>query len=437
MLLPPRVSDWVPPGHVAWFVIGVVERLDLSGICGAYRVDGVGRPAYDPAMMVALVLYSYAQGCTSARGIARRCVEDVPSRMIAANQTPDHSTLSRFRDAHAETLSELFFQVLALCRDAGMLRVGMVAVDSTKLAADASLSANMSYEQLRELARSVVAEAGEVDAAEDAAYGEARGDELPEELADPARRPARIEEMLERLAEREAELAAERDRRRAPALAADPDGDGAGGPARRPGRAPMPGLTARERDRLVKTKFNATDPGSGIVRHRGMLMQGYNVQTAVDEGQVILAVRATATSPDHGQLEPMVAQAKANLDRVGVSDPVGVVVADSGYWTNHQIQGLTKQGLRVLVPPIDRHARDPDREAVEVQQMRAALARPAGHQAYRRRQQMIEPVFAHIKHIRQITRIRRRGRRAAQAEIDLIATTHNLLKLFRHAPTTA
>jgi transposase len=205
-LMPPDVRDWLPGGHLAHFVMESVGRLDLTAFYGDYRADGHGRPAHDPAMMVALFLYAYAVGERSSRRIERRCVEDVAFRVIAANQAPDHATIARFRVRHDQRLAGLFGDVLVLCAKAGLVSVGTVALDGTKLAANASLGANRSYAAIRREAERILEEAAEVDAAEDALYGEARGDELPAELADPVTRRARIARAL---AEMEAEHAAE------------------------------------------------------------------------------------------------------------------------------------------------------------------------------------------------------------------------------------
>jgi hypothetical protein len=318
---------------------------------------------------------------------------------------------------HREPLSELFFQVLVLCGRAGMVKVGTVAVDSTKLAANASLAQNRTYEGLRREAAQIIEEAIETDAREDALYGDKRGDELPQELADPRTRKARIKELLE-----QAQAEIEPAREQAAALAVK---RAAG---RQRGRAPAP-EGARRLRQLENKKFNLTDPDSGIVRHRGMLMQGYNIQTVVGEGQVILSARASGVSPDGGQLGPSVAAATANLTRVGITQPIADVLADSGYWHHQQVADLQAQGVRVLVPPRAGTALAPDRLHPKAQDMLEILSSQEGKTAYQRRQQIIEPVFAHWKHIRGITRVLRRGRQAVQAEIDLIATTHNLLKL--------
>src|SRR3954447_9127186 len=204
-LLAPSVRDWLPEDHLAWFVLEVVERLDLGAIYGQYRSDGSGRPAHEPSMMVALVVYAYCVGERSSRQIERRCVQDVAFRVIAANRAPDHSTIARFRQRFAEPLAELFVQVLALCAKAGMVRVGTVAVDGTKMAANAGLGANRSYAKIRAEVERMLAEADELDAAEDARLGDACGDELPDELSDPVTRRERLEHAKREL---EAEQAA-------------------------------------------------------------------------------------------------------------------------------------------------------------------------------------------------------------------------------------
>src|SRR4051795_911609 len=180
LLLPPSLREWLPEGHFAWFVIDAVGQLDLSAFLAAYRVDGHGRAAHDPAMMVALLLYAYAIGERSSRRIERRCVEDVAARVICANQAPDHTTIARFRQRHERAVAELFGDVLALCAESGLVRVGVIAVDGTKLHANAAPQATCDYEQI---AREILEEADAVDAEEDERFGDARGDELPAELS--------------------------------------------------------------------------------------------------------------------------------------------------------------------------------------------------------------------------------------------------------------
>jgi len=433
MLLPASVAEWVPEGHLARFVVEVVERLDLTGFYAVYRADGSGRPAHDPAMMVALVLYNYAVGVRSSRVIERRCVEDVACRFVAANRAPDHVTINRFRSRHQDALSGLFGDVLGLCARAGMVRVGAVAVDSTKLAADASLGANRTYEGLRAEARRIFEEAAEIDAAEDELYGDRRGDELPEELADPKTRPGRIKELLDELQSERDEAQAEHDQKRAAYE------EQAARTGRRPkGRPPGPGLPSKQQEALFSRKVNVTDPDSAIVSDRGKLLQGYNVHATVGEGQVILAARASNQATEHGQLAPMIQTARENLTEVGIEAEIGQVLADSGYWHVAQVTGLQDDGLDVLVQPRP-YKPDSLRKSTDpvAATMTERLTSTDGAAGYRRRQQIVEPVFAHIKHLRGITRLLRRGRHAVQAEIDLIATTHNLLKLYRAAPQPA
>jgi hypothetical protein len=319
--------------------------------------------------------------------------------------------------------------VLGLCVRAGMVRVGTIAIDSTKLAANASMHHNHTYEGLRELAARIIEEAIETDRREDELYGDKRGDELPAELADPRTRPGKIRELLEQgrrdreQAESERAAVHERQAQREQT----PRGQ------RNAGRPPVAHPSGQQQ--LLAKKYNLTDPDSGIVRHRGMLMQGYNVQTVVAEGQVIITTRVSGNAGDGGRLEAMVDAAEQTLTRLGLDQDADLVVADAGYWHAEQITRLMDRGLRVLVPPPERkRGKNANPKGPEMQ---AKLATPDGHRDYQRRQQIVEPVFAHWKHIRQITRVWRRGKQAVQAEIDLIATTHNLLKLYRAAPATA
>lgn len=192
LLLPPSLREWLPEGHLAWLVVDAVEALDLDAFYGAYRRDGHGRAAHDPAMMVALLLYSYAVGERSSRAIERRCSEDVASRVICANRSPDHATIARFRARHEQALAQTFTQVLGLCAKAGLVSVGLVAVDGTLIAANASRAATRTHEAIREEVDRILGEAAAVDAAEDEHFGAARGDELPADLVDPRSRIERL-----------------------------------------------------------------------------------------------------------------------------------------------------------------------------------------------------------------------------------------------------
>jgi transposase len=417
-LLPPDLRDWLGPGHLAWFVIDAVGELDLAAFYARYRRDGWGRPAYDPAVMVALLVYAYAVGVRSARVIERRCVEDVAFRVVAGNLRPDHATVARFRVEHERALAGLFGQVLAMCRRAGLVRAGVVAVDSTKLAANASGLQNKTYE---DLARGILREAAETDAAEDELYGDARGDELPPELTDPTRRRARIRALMDELeAEREAEQA-----QREAMLARRAEHE------RQTGRRALGRPPIEHPKRLQKRRrVNLTDPDSRSVKTPRGFIQGYNAQLVAADGQIIIAADVTTGSPDQGQLAPMVKAAQRELHAAGAPGP-DTVLADAGYWRAGDIQQLTDSGLTVLVPP-DAHTRSqplPGKRGGLYQRMRDRLAAPDGAALYRRRMTMIEPIFGHTKANRRIERFQRRGLDAVRAEWRLIAATHNLLKL--------
>src|SRR4051794_5129384 len=208
LLLPPSLREWVDDDHLVWLVLDVVGEIDLGEFYGAYRADGHGRAAHDPAMMVALLLYSYALGQRSSRAIERRCHEDVPTRVICANQAPDHTTIARFRARHQDALADTFTQVLALCARAGLVSVGVVALDGTAMAANASREATRSYPAIREEVDRMLGEAAEVDATEDAEHGTARGDELPVELADRRSRLQRLRRCREELEAEQAQVQA-------------------------------------------------------------------------------------------------------------------------------------------------------------------------------------------------------------------------------------
>jgi transposase len=200
--MPPDPRDWLPEGHLAWFVLASVEEMDLAAFYSSYRQDGWGRAAFEPKVMVALLLYAYARGERSSRGIERKCVEDVAYRVIAAHQRPDHATIARFRVRHEESLADLFGSVLSLCKEAGLVKVGVIAIDGTKVHANASHHCNLDYEQL---AREILKEAAEVDAAEDELFGDARGDELPPEFRSTGELRKRLREAKQRLDAKRAE----------------------------------------------------------------------------------------------------------------------------------------------------------------------------------------------------------------------------------------
>src|SRR3954454_12368022 len=450
LLLPPSLREWLPEGHLAWFVIDAVAAFDLSGFYAAYRADGHGRPAHDPAMMVALLLYAYAIGERSSRRIERRCVEDVATRVICANRAPDHTTIARFRQRHEAALADLFGAVLGLCADAGLVRVGVVAVDGTKVNANASQHATRDYEQI---AREILEYADAVDAEEDERFGDARGDELPEQLSTPEGRQRWLRDARRRLDERRARearpIAGSRPKRLQEAkrrLEEDHqvqlDANAAYEDYRRHGRMkngrrlgahspPKP----YQPPAVPEGKINLSDLDSRNVKTPRGWVQGYNAQVVTTAQQIVIAAEVTVTSPDFGHLEPMVNAAQTELDYAGVKENLDVVLADAGYWHRVQMQRLMADGLQVLIPPDanKRHGERPGWRGGLYAFMRRVLAGEGGGELYARRQVMVEPVFANAKFNRRCDRFLRRGRSACRSEWRLITATHNLLKLWKHS----
>jgi transposase len=422
-LLAPSLRDWLPDDDLAWVVLDAVEQIDLAAIYARYRADGWGAPAYDPAMMVALLLYAYALGERSSRRIETRCRRDIAYRVISANQLPDHATIARFRADHEAALGELFGQVLRLCAVAGLGTLGLVALDGTRIAAATSRKANRSADALDAEIAAMLAEAAAVDAAEDAAHGPDRhGDEPPAELAGRERRLARFREARRQLAEAQAEAeAAAPPRRRPEAPEASTD------------RPPGGRATTRAGRRQGWTQRNPTDPDSRLIQVVGGWLQGYNGQITVAEDGLILAAELTQAAVDYGQLGPMVHATRANLAAAEIKEPIGSLLADAGYWNEDTVAALEAAGgPRLLIAPLRpttrlNRARFPARA-----RMHRRLATPTGRARYRRRGAIVEPVFGQLKEARGIRRLSRRGRSACQSEWRLICMTHNLLKLWRH-----
>jgi transposase len=414
--------------HLAWCVLDAVGELDLSAFYGVYRLDGHGRPAFDPAMMVSLLLYGYAVGERSSRGIERACQTDVAYRVIAANQIPDHATIARFRVRHQDALGELFGQVLGICGRAGMVSVGLIALDGTRMTANASVGANRRYEQI---AAEILAEADAIDAAEDEQFGAARGDELPAELADPVSRRARLREAKRRMdAEHEATQVAFEQHLAARAAREAQLGHKLGG------RRPTPPPEHID----PKTQINVVDPDSRPVRTRRGFIQGYNAQAVCTEQQIIIAAELEIGGVDQGLLEPMIAAVADELAAAGVEGDIEIALADAGYWNGQQIQKLWGQGIAALVPP-DGSGRkgkgDPQRTGGIYDFVREVLSSEHGKRRYRQRAAMIEPIFGQTKHNRRTDRFQRRGKPACRSEWRLITATHNLLKYWHTAWTPA
>jgi transposase len=431
LLLPPSLRDWLGEDHVVWFVLDAVETMDLSEFYAAYRADGHGRAAHDPAMMVALLLYSYACGERSARAIERRCREDVPTRVICSNRVPDHTTIARFRVRHEAALAGLFTQILGMCARSGLVSVGVVALDGTAISANASREATRSHESIRQEVERMLGEAAEVDACEDELYGDARGDELPAELIDRRSRLERLRRCREELEAEQAKAQADYEAN----LRWREQWEVEHG-HKITGRKPFP----PDPDGLAKRIINTTDSDSRVIRREGRApVQGYNAQAVATGKQIVVAADITQQSNDSGQLEPMIRQAVQTLAAAGHRQQIDTVLADGGYWNNSHIVALGNEGMQVIVPTRAAGRTKPrklsPKQGPEAERIDRLLETPEGKSLYIRRQHMIETVFANTKFNRGIRRFHRRGLAACRAEWQLITATHNLLKL--HQATLA
>lgn len=411
-LMPALLQDWLPKEHLVYFVSDVVDHLDLVAIRSRYDEER-GYPPYHPAMMVKVLLYAYCIGVPSSRKIAKRLEEDIGFRVLAANNTPDFRTISDFRKDHLKALAALFLQVLRLCQKAGLVKVGHVSLDGTKIKANASKHKAMSYKRMREEEARLEAEIAELlkkaeaeDAEEDRRYGrDKRGDELPPELAFREGRLAKI---------REAKAALEAEAERA---------DGKGGKAT--------GVPAD------KAQRNFTDPESRIMPGPGgkQFEQCYNAQAAVDSGrQVIVAAEVTQQPSDKGQAVPLMEQVQANTG--GLPREMS---ADAGYFSSEAVQELSARGIDVYMPPDRMGHRQGQPEAPRgrtpkglstADRMRRKLRTKQGRKRYGLRKELSEPVFGQIKQARGFRQFLLRGKEKVGGEWQLICTGHNLLKLF-------
>jgi transposase len=425
-LMPPSLTEWLPEDHLVWFVIDAVDQMDLSGFRASYRADGWGRAAHDPAMMVAVMLYAYCIGERSSRRIERRCLEDVAFRVLTANQRPDHTTIARFRQRHTEALAHLFVEVLRLCQRAGLVQVGLVALDGTKLAGAASLDANRTREQIEAQVAQMLAEAEALDAAEDA--DQDGGGQPPAVLRGRAERLRRLTEAKAQLDTEDAAAAQAHARHLQRRAAAEAE---QGRKLR--GRKPKPP------QRSAEARRNTADPDSRVMKTSGGWVQGYNGQALVTAGQIIVAAQAVNDQADVAQLTPMLQAGAANLAAIGCPDAIGVALADAGYYSDANANAAG--GPELLIATTNRHKRDhtPPRGRIPTNlsimgRMERRLRTKRGKALYRQRSQTVEPVFGQIKCPRGITRLLRRGLTAADSEWKLICATHNLLKLWRAAP---
>lgn len=413
-LMPVSMREWLPGGHLAYFISDVADHLDLSAIMKRYE-EKKGYPPYHPAMMVKVLLYAYCIGVPSSRKIAKRLEEDIAFRVLAANNTPDFRTISDFRKDHLKALAALFVQVLKLCQRAGLVKLGHVSLDGTKIKANASKHKAMSYKRMKEEearleaeVRDLLSKAEVVDEEEDRTYGKSkRGDELPKELAFRESRLKKIREARAAL-EAEARLEAE--------------------------QLPGKGGTGVPED---KAQRNFTDPASHIMPLSGgkQFEQAYNAQAAVDSAnQIIVAAEVTEQPSDKGQATPMMQQVKENTGALPQE-----MSADAGYFSSDEVTKLTATGIDVYIPPdkmrhthkmpVAPRGRIPKGLSI-ADRMRRKLRTKRGKKRYGLRKELPEPVFGQIKQVRGFRQFLLRGKEKVHNEWQLICTGHNMLKLF-------
>lgn len=440
LLLPASLEDWLPEGHLGRFVSEVVEQLNLGEIYAGYEEDGRGQAAYHPLLMVKVLFYGYATGRYSSRKLERASYEEVPMRYLAGNQHPDHDTLASFRRRHLAALGRLFGQILGMCQRAGLVGLGHVAVDGTKVRANASRQQTRSYGQMKEeeqrLERHIrewLEQAEQVDAQEDAQYGVLRGDELPPELATQKKRLETIRRLKAEM-EQEAREQAERERAEIEQRRQERQRREQQAGRRFGGREPQVPDPAQVQPR-AQAQRNLTDPESRIMKDgaTGSFQQCYNAQAAVDERrQVIVAADVTAQEYDRRQLAPLVEQIEQHLGRKPEQ-----VSADSGYFSSQHLASPVLEGVDLYVPPEPERrrrqkaaARRWDRRPELTDAMRQKLATEEGRRRYRRRQTIVEPVFGTIKQGRAFRQFLLRGLALVRGEWTLACTAHNLLKLY-------
>lgn len=461
-LLPPDMREWLPANHLVWWLLEVVARLDTTALHASRRRGGQGRAGYDPDMLLALLVYAYCTKVRSSRQIERLCETDVAFRVICAGRAPDHSTIARFRQEQAKTARRLFADVLELCAQAGLAQVGVVALDGTKIAANASKSASRDRRWLESQIAEMFDEADHTDRDEDDRFGPRRGDEVPDDLADPARRRARLQAALEELERREEHGGENRSQTWQRHLVAAQQSLAAArqrwaetqkikNPAR-PGRhAKYPeGIRVAEAQARIESiqdkiaahadntiKVNLTDPHSRLMSSKDGWIQGYNAQAVINETGIVIAAEVFSDANDVNLFTPMIDALSATA---GLTGPVGVILADAGYCSK---ANLTAAGpTRLIATTAARKLRadtattsgPPPAGADPVTAMSHTLRTAEGRRLYKQRSWTVEPGFGNLKTNLGFNRFSRRGRTAATAEWHLITAAANLLKLHRWHP---
>jgi transposase len=413
LLLPPSLREWLPEDHLAYFVSDLVDHLDLSAITAVYEDEERGYPPYHPTMLTKVLVYAYCVGVFSSRKIQRRLVEDVGFRVLAAGNTPDFRTIADFRKTHLAALKGFFEQVLQVARDLGTLRVGRVALDGSKVKANASKHKAMSYgrmrekrQQLRAEVQQLLGQAEAVDAAEDAEYGpDRRGDELPAELQRRESRLKRIREATRALKARPKEEAAAKGQ---PVESAKPD---------------------------PKAQYNFTDPESRIMKGPDGFVQAYNVQVAVDELQLIVGQAVTQETNDKKQLMPMIMTIAQQS-----GDTPTQLLADAGYCSDENLTAIADTTIDAYISTRkQKHGERPGpcprgplpKTATIVDRMSRKLHTKVAAAVYAARKSIVEPVIGQIKQARGFRQFLLRGFEKVQGEWSLVCTTHNILKLYR------
>jgi transposase len=430
------MRDWLPEDHLVYFILDVVRELDLSEIYVAYNGDKGGQPPFNPHMMVGLLLYAYCVGTASSRKIEKATQEQVPFRVLTADQHPDHDTIAEFRRRHIGALSGLFLQVLRLCRQAGLVRLGHVALDGTKVRANASKHKAMSYgrmdgkiAELEEQIRQLMAQAEATDQAEDVRHGKGvRGDELPDELRFRQRRLEKIRQAKAALEAEARQKAQDEQTRR----------EQENRRRKEEGNEPVKHRKPPDSNPPEKAQKNFTDPDSRIMKDGASkaFEQCYNGQAVVDDkAQIIVAADVTQQANDKRQVEPMVSQMMENLDGATPES----MTADAGYFSEENVNFLEGRRIDGYIA-VDRQKRGSPEDAsspddvvagaTAKERMAAKLRTDQGRATYRMRKAIVEPVFGQIKSCRGLRRFLLRGLAKVRAEWRLICAGHNLLKLF-------
>jgi len=436
-LFPPSPQEWLPQDHLVYFLMDVSQQIDITPILEDYDSEKGGQPPFHPRMMLVLLLYAYCVGVFSSRKIMARCETDVAFRVIVGDDLPDFRRIAEFRRRHLAHMQSLFLEVLSLCREAGLLKVGRLALDGTKVKANASRHKAMSYdrmtaeeERLQQEIDELLAKAQAADEADDARHGDARGDELPDELARRETRLAKI---------REAKAALEEQARQKAAAHAEKLASEGRTPRNDPDEAvPKP-----------KDQRNFTDPESKIMKtsNKGFDQCG-NAQAVANEDQIIVAADVTDQANDSRQVEPMVEQTLENLDEVGVEENIGAFTADAGYFSEENVQALDAneriEEAYIATGRLKHHEQVPDapkgrppKDLTTKEKMARKLRTKQGRAEYARRKAVIEPPFGQIKHCRGFRQFLLRGLEQMRCEWKLVCLTHNLLKLFRQAEFAA